>query len=222
VVDAGRAAGVVVLEAFHYPFHPLFGRVVELLAAGAVGEVSHVEAPMRMPAPPDSDPRWVFELAGGSTMDLGCYSIHCARQLGRLLGGEPRIVAASARPRPGAEGVDEALSVELAYPGGATASVGSDMAADDWDFHLTVTGSAGRIHLPDFPRPHENDTLELTVDGSTTVEHLGRRSSYTYQLEGFAAAIRDGAPLPYDDAVAQMMTIDAVYAAAGFPPRPVS
>lgn len=224
VADAARAAGVTVLEAFHYPFHPLFGRVVELLASGAVGEIRHVEAVLRMPAPPDSDPRWSLELAGGATMDLGCYSLHAIRQLGlRLLGGEPSVVSATAVERAGRPGVDESLFVELGYPSGATASGGSDMAAEGWDFHLTVTGSEGVLHVPDFPRPHEDDSLVLRRTGEPeVVERLGSRSSYTYQLEAFAARIRSGTPLPYDvtDTVPQAELVDAVYHAAGLEPRP--
>jgi predicted dehydrogenase len=54
------------------------------------------------------------------------------------------------------------------------------------------------------------------------VEHHGTRSSYTYQLEAFARAVRVGAPLPVDvhDAVANMGLIDACYLAAGLRPRP--
>jgi predicted dehydrogenase len=225
VAEAALDAGVVVLEAFHYPFHPLFLRVCELVAAGAVGEVQHVETLLRMPAPPDGDPRWSLELAGGSTMDLGCYALHCARRLGnRFLGGEPSVVSGSGRERAGRPGVDEALAVELVYPSRATGSAGSDMAAPGtWDFHLTVTGTHGVIHVPDFPRPHEDDSLvRRAADGAETVEHLGHRSSYTYQLEAFAAAVRGVAPLPYDvsDAVSQAELVDAAYRAAGFEPRP--
>jgi predicted dehydrogenase len=225
VVAVARAAGVVVLEAFHYPFHPLFRRVVELVGSGAIGQVQHVETALRMPPPPDSDPRWSLELAGGATMDLGCYALHAQRQLGlRFLGGEPRIVSGSARERAGHPGVDEALSVELAFPSGATGSAGSDMASPDvWDFYLTVTGSEGVLHLPDFPRPHEDDSLVLRRSGEAeVVEHLGSRSSYTYQLEAFAAAVRGVATLPYDvaDTVPQAELIDAAYRAAGLEARP--
>jgi predicted dehydrogenase len=225
VADATQSAGVVVLEAFHYLFHPLFARVCELLERGAVGHVRHVQTLLRMPAPPEDDPRWSLELAGGSTMDLGCYALHCARQLGnRLLGGEPAAVRGTGRERAGQPGVDEALSVELAFPSGATGSAGSDMASGGvWDFHLTVTGTDGVLHVPDFPRPHEDDSLVLrAADGTETVENHGHRSSYTYQLEAFAAAVRGLAPLPYDvtDAVHQAELVDAAYRAAGFQPRP--
>jgi predicted dehydrogenase len=225
VAGAAQDAGVVVLEAFHYPFHPLFQRVCQLVGGGAVGEVRHVETLLRMPAPADDDPRWSLELAGGSTMDLGCYALHCARQLGnRFLGGEPSVVGGSGRARAGRPGVDEALAVELVFPSGVTGSAGSHMSAPGvWDFHLTVTGTEGVLHVPDFPRPHEDDSLLLrTADGTETVEHLGHRSSYTYQLEAFAAAVRGLAPLPYDvsDAVPQAELVDAAYRAAGFEPRP--
>jgi hypothetical protein len=60
-----------------------------------------------------------------------------------------------------------------------------------------------------------------TPDGRR-VEELGRRSSYTYQLEALRAHLRDGASLPIDadDAVANMQLVDDCYRAAGFSPRP--
>jgi predicted dehydrogenase len=160
-------------------------------------------------------------------MDLGCYALHAQRQLGlHFLGGEPRVVSGSGRERAGHPGVDESLSVELAFPSGATGSAGSDMASPDvWDFHLTVTGSEGVLHVPDYPRPHEDDSLVLRRTGEAeVVEHLGSRSSYTYQLEAFAAAVRGEGRLTYDveDTVPQAELIDAAYEAAGFAPRPSS
>lgn len=224
VAKAAVDAGVTVVEAFHYPFHPLFQRVCELVGDGAVGDVEHVETVLRMPAPPEQDPRWSLDLAGGAAMDLGCYALHCARQLGtRFLGGEPTVVSASARERPGRPGVDEALSVDLRFPSGVSGSASCDMDSPGvWDFHLTVTGTEGVIHVPDFPRPHEDDSLVLRrPDGSEHLEHLGRRSSYTYQLEAFAANVRTGGPLVIDvhDTVPQALLLDAAYRAAGLEPR---
>jgi predicted dehydrogenase len=48
-------------------------------------------------------------------------------------------------------------------------------------------------------------------------EQVDRTPSYTYQLEAFLGAVRDGAPVPTDgaDAVATLTVIDALYAAAG-------
>lgn len=228
VVDVARAAGRRVLEAFHYPFHPRHARLLHLLADGAVGEVRHVEAPMRMPDPGPDDPRWRLALAGGSTMDLGCYAFHVGRLIGRAAcGGEPVVEHAVARGRDGTPGVDERLSVEARYPTGATSTLGSDMdSGGTWDFHLTVTGTRGSIRIGDFARPHLDDSLTLRRDGEDdVVECFGTRSSYTYQLEAFAALVREDRPLPYDpehDAVAQAEFIETVYRAAGLAPRPRS
>lgn len=98
-----------------------------------------------MPAPPDDDPRWSLDLAGGAMMDLGCYSISCLRLLGEYAGGEPTVVAATAEERPGRPGVDERLALEVAYPSGAAGSGGADMACAGRNFRLLVTGSAGEV-----------------------------------------------------------------------------
>jgi predicted dehydrogenase len=221
VHEAATRSGVVFMEAFHYPYHPLFRRVVDLLEQRAIGTVQHVETFLGMPAPPDTDPRWSLDLAGGSTMDLGCYALSCAALIGRFAGGPPRVSAGRADERAGAPGVDERLAVELAYPSGATGTAGSDMAFTGWDFHLTVSGTHGAIHVPDFARPHEDDRLILRRDSGEHVERLGSRSSYTYQLEAFAAAVREGAPVTTDAAfsVGTMELIDAAYTAAGLPLR---
>ena len=223
VADEVRAAGTVYLEGFHYPYHPLFLRVRELLADGAVGEVRHVDAPLWMPAPPDADPRWSLDLAGGATMDLGCYSISCLRLLGEHLGGEPRLTTATATERPGRPGVDERLALEVAYPAGATGAGGSDMAYEDGrSFRLLVTGSEGELECPMLFVPHEDDSLVLRRPGhDAVVERLGRRTSYTYQLEAFAAAVRQGAPVVTDAdfSVATMAMVDAAYELAGLAPR---
>jgi predicted dehydrogenase len=118
-----RLTGVVYLEAFHYPYHPFFQRVREIIEAGGVGVIRHIDAPLWMPAPPDDDPRWSLELAGGAMMDLGCNSISCLRLLGEFAGGEPTVVAATAEERPGQPGVDERLTLDVAYPDGAPARV---------------------------------------------------------------------------------------------------
>ena len=56
------------------------------------------------------------------------------------------------------------------------------------------------------------------------MEQLGKRSSYTYQLEAFIARLRNGVPLPIesDDAVATMRLIDECYRGIGLEPRPRS
>ncbi len=220
VVDAARVAGVSVLEGFHYVHHPVMRRLRALLASGELGELRHVESTFTMPPPPDDDPRWSFELAGGALMDLGCYPLHSIRMLG---GGEPTVLSATADERAGHPGVDERVTAELALPGGATGTAVCDMAAEDWCITCRVVGTRGEAVARNVVLPQRDDRVVVTGPSGGRTEHLGTRSTYLYQLEAVRAHLLGGAPFPLapDDPVRTAELIDAVYAAAGLPPRPV-
>ena len=218
-----ETAGIVYLEGFHYPYHPLFLRVREILASGGIGEVRHVEAPLWMPAPPDDDPRWSLALAGGArwtsaaTRSRACDSSAITSAASRTL------VSAAAVERAGRPGVDERLAsrspIRRAPPG---------QAAPTWtyagrNFTLPSPVRRARSSARCSRCPSEDDTLYLAIAAGhdDVVEHLGRRTSYTYQLEAFAAAVRTGAPVvtDIDFSVANMAMIDAAYVMAGMQPR---
>ena len=218
------AGATTFMEAFHYLFHPLTQRLLEVVESGELGRIQRAETMVAIPAPPDGDPRWSLELAGGAVMDLGCYSLHAQRMLGSLLGGSTTVVSASAGTRAGHPDVDEWLSADLALPGGVTGSARCHMAHDQVEMTFRVVGSDGEVVAHNFVQPHLDDRLTVTTGAGSRTEALGRRSSYTYQLEAFAAAVRTGSALPIDaaDAVSNMQLIDAAYQAAGLPPRPTS
>ena len=92
-------------------------------------------------------------------------------------------------------------------------------APDDRDPRWSYELAGGALN---FVEPHQDDRIIVTTANGTRAEALGRRSSYTYQLEAFAARLRDDAPLPTGahDAVASMQLIDDCYRAVGLPPRP--
>ena len=89
------------------------------------------------------------------------------------------------------------------------------------DMSITVTGSRGTAVFADFIHPQDDDRLTLTVDGVERVEALDHRSTYSYQLEAFVAAVREGRPFPTTtaDSVTTMELIDACYERAGLLPR---
>ncbi|WP_329544520.1 Gfo/Idh/MocA family oxidoreductase [Streptomyces sp. NBC_01356] len=222
VREAAAKAGTVFMEAFHYLFHPVTRRLHEILESGELGELRRVETVVAIPAPPDTDPRWSLELAGGAVMDLGCYSLHAVRMLAPWAGGAPRLVSARGGERAGAPGVDEWLDADLAFPGGATGSARCHMAYDELEMSCRIVGSRGEATAPNFVLPHQDDRVVVRTGDGERTERLGTRSSYTYQLDAFAARVREGVPLPLDadDALATMTLIDECYRAAGFEPRP--
>src|SRR6267154_1651697 len=116
------SSGRVVMEAFHYRFHPLAARVRELLDAHTIGRLRHVETWLCFPLPKFSDIRYNHALAGGALMDAGCYAVHMARFLG---GEEPAVVSATAKLHK--PDVDRAMHAELRFPSGHTGTVHCSM-----------------------------------------------------------------------------------------------
>ncbi|WP_460357999.1 Gfo/Idh/MocA family protein [Mycobacterium sp. ZZG] len=214
VAAAAEAAGVTVMEGFHYLFHPVTQRALALAGDGTLGELSRIEVRMGMPTPASGDPRWSLELAGGALMDLGCYGLHILRRF-----GTPSVVSATAVQR--SPGVDERFDAELVFPSGVTGLTANSMVDEEYSFTLRLIGTRAEAFVHDFIKPHGDDRLTLCTEDGTTVESHGTRTSYTYQLEAFADHVRHGAPLPLDtaDAVANMALIDDVYRAAGMNPR---
>jgi predicted dehydrogenase len=222
VRDAAAKAAVVVLEGFHYIFHPVMQRMLDLLDSGEMGDLERVEAVMIIPAPDDDDPRWSLPLAGGALMDLGCYALHAHRMLAPWGGGEPTLVAARGEARDGKPGVDEWLDADLEFPDGPTGSARCNMAGDFERMTLRIVGSRGIATAANFVLPQRDDRIFVATPAGERVEQLGTRPSYTYQLEAFTARLREDEPLPIDadDAVTSMQLIDQCYRAAGFEPRP--
>ena len=217
VATAAEQSGLVVMEAFHYRYHPLFLRALEIVHSGELGKLRRVETALCFPLPRFSDIRYQLDLAGGATMDAGCYAIHMARTLG---GEKPTVASASAKLH--SDQIDRAMTAELRFPAGHVGRITASM----WSSSLLritarVWGDDGRLVIVNPLGPHLWHRLSTTVGGRTRVEHFPRRHTYDYQLEGFCAAVAEGVPTltPPSDSIHNMLVIDAVYRAAGLRPR---
>jgi predicted dehydrogenase len=224
VRDAVAASDVKFMEAFHYRYHPVIARMLEIADSGELGELRYVDVHMSFPLKDMNDPRLNLELAGGATMDVGCYAIHGLRTLGAVAGGEPSVVSASAIEHAGTPGMDETMEADLVYPSGLTAHFVTSFTVPEMNFSMRITGSNGEAFAHNFCVAAIDDRIDVTVGGQTRTEEMGKKSTYTYQLEAFADHIRNDAPIysDADDALVQAEFIDEVYSAAGLPLRPSS
>jgi predicted dehydrogenase len=217
VAELAATSGRVVMEAFHYRYHPLTLRIEEIIASGELGRLERVEAAMCFPLPKFSDIRYDYSLAGGATMDAGCYAVHMARTYG---GENPEVVSAQAKLRD--PQIDRAMTAELRFPGGHTGRVRCSMWSSNLlQFSARVIGDRGELRVLNPVVPQLFHRLSVrSVDGKR-VERFTRRASYAYQLDAFAAAVLHGAPVKTtpEDAVENMTVIDAIYRAAGLPVR---
>lgn len=73
--DAAEAADVPLMEAYWHLFHPRFALVRDLIAAGAVGDVIHVNAGFAHDMDFTGNFREQPALGGGMLLDIGCYPL---------------------------------------------------------------------------------------------------------------------------------------------------
>ena len=222
VRDAAAGTGLVVMEAFHYRYHPLARRMVGVVREGQLGAIERVETSMCFPLPRFGDIRYQYDLAGGALMDAGCYAVHCLRILSP---GEPVVTGARALLSRRDPRVDRAMTAEFTLPGGGTGRIEASM----WSSTLLrirarVIGTRGTMSVFNYATPRLPSRFSLTVDGRRSRERLrlGGEPTYVHQLRAFAGAV-DGRRTnltPPGDSVATMRLIDAIYSAAGLPPRP--
>jgi len=216
MAEVARETGLVLMEAFHYRYHPCFLRALEIVDSGVLGKLERIEARFVIGMPEPADIRMHYETGGGATMDVGCYPISWLRHITRR---EPTVVAATARV--GNPGVDLQLAAEYAFSDGLSAETVGSMCAERFAADMSIRGADGQLRVVNPLAPQFGSRLEISIGAETTVEQPTRRPSYSFQLEAFVAAVRRGTSLPTDaeDAVKQMRIIDAVYRAAGLPPR---
>ena len=226
IADAAAAApDVVVMEAFHWRYHPCAQQIRDIVDSGVLGQLQRIESIFDIPigAIPHTDIRWDLPLGGGSTMDLGCYSIQWARW---AASADPTVMpqvvsATTVSPVPG---IDGSLGAELLWPSGLSAFIHSSMIAkgDKVDARLVVRGSAGEMVVVNPLAPQLGASIKVTTDDGTTLHDVSSSSTYFHQLVAFREAIVNGTPFPttVEDGVRNMEIIDACYRAAGLEPRP--
>ncbi len=220
---AAKRSELVVMEAFHYRYHPLVTRLLEIVATD-LGPIERIETRMCIPMPMRNDIRFQLHLAGGALMDTGCYAVH---QLRTLAGAEPEVVSAEAKLR--SPGVDRWAKAEVAFGDGRTGSVECAL----WSSRLlslgaTVTGERGTMKVLNMTGPqYYHRVVVKTRDPRSGVrerrrERVRGEHTYRYQLDAFAKAVggdRSAVLTPPSDSVANMRVIDDIYRAAGLEPR---
>ena len=210
---AASETGLVLAEAFHYRYHPLAARMKAIVDGGELGAVQHVEAHLCVPLPLPGDIRYRFDLAGGATMDTGCYAINLVRF---LAGDEPEVV--SARARLSSPRVDRAMSADLRFADGRSGRITCSLfSAALLRPTARVRGDRGELAVLNPYAPQLYHRLVVRTPGGRRVERVPGEATYTGQLRAFVGAVRGRAPMPTDptDAIANMRVIDAVYEKSG-------
>ncbi len=219
IVDAGREAGVVIMEAFMYRQHPSWVAVRELVASGRIGRLAAVDSWFSYHLDDPTNIRNIREVGGGALYDIGCYTVNLSRM---LFAGEPASVAATIVRDP-ASGVDILISALLAFPTGVATFTCSTRVEPDQ--RVSIYGTTGRIGIEiPFNIPPDRPTRVFVTAGGdppvapdTEILEFAPADPYGVEADRFAEAVLDGAPLPVsgEDSVANMRVIERLFAAGG-------
>jgi predicted dehydrogenase len=215
IAPLAEGSGLVIMEALHSRYHPMWPRIREHLRSGEIGSIQQANAIFTVPIRNSADIRWRLELGGGALMDLGYYPLNMLR----YLFGEPTVTSATAVD---VSGVDALLTADLAFPDSVAGRLTTSMREEDGiATELRVIGSAGEIYVQMPYHPHMGGLMTITTAAGAVTEEPDPRSTYFFQLLAFRDAVRDGGPILTgpDAATAAMRAVDAIYRAAGMSPR---
>lgn len=221
MVQAAQASGNLLLEAFHYRFHPLFNEVMQLVQAGTIGKLTHLRANFSVRIPYFAGSlRHEAALGGGAMMDLGCYPLHWVRA---VMGTEPEVLSAhciTGSAETGREQIDLTMHARLQFANGCIADIGTSMAehlSRMADTSLLLEGSLGSIEVSGLMAPQEANSIKVITTGAERQYSVPGHSTYYYQLlhvqdcmQGRAKALTGGT-----DAIHNMQLLDQIYQHAG-------
>ncbi len=209
VIALAKRKKIFLMEAMWTRYFPIFGKLRELLAANALGDIRLLQADFAFR--PEYDPQGKLfnpELGGGALMDIGVYPVSLASL---VFGKSPRRILSSAVI--GRTGVDEQAAVILEYPGERQASLTFSFQYAS-PLEANIIGTEGRIRI-ESPWWHPR---ALTIsrpgraDEKITKPYLG--NGYGHEAVEVMDCLRAGRieseRMPLAETLRIMQTLDAI------------
>jgi predicted dehydrogenase len=212
LVDAGkRHPQLKLMEAFMYRHHPQWKRAREIVQSGGIGDLRTIQSFFSYFNVDPKNIRNQPEIGGGVLMDIGCYPISISRF---IYGAEPKRVTGIVEYDPVLK-TDRLASAILDFGRGtSTFSCSTQLVPYQ---RANIFGTTGRVEIEiPFNAPNERPSKmwHQTANGTELIE-FPTCDQYGLQGDAFSRAILDNTPVPtpIEDAVANMLVIEAVFAA---------
>jgi predicted dehydrogenase len=217
---AARENGVCLMEAFAYQHSPYIQALCDEISAGAIGEITYVEAQLVTSDSDVSDPRMRRETNGGAMYDLGVYP---ASFIHRIMGEEPANVRALASFT--SEGVDFHTTAYLEYANGAKATLicGMDLVREPWTAidSFRIYGTKGSIEPVRFAFNAQGPLVYKirTFDGSVKEKRVVETpNNYRLEIEQLGRCIEEGETpaVSAEFSLAHVRTVERILKAIGY------
>ena len=208
-----RECGRPLLEAMWTRFLPATRQAAEWVGNGVIGEPSRVVSSFGFHTEFDPDHRlYNPELAGGSLLDIGCYTLSLASLVfgERVTGGGIPVIQVRSELAP--SGVDRHCDVVLRFGDGAEAHLVSSISRST-SSTAVIQGGKGRIVIPEFWRAQQV-RLECEAKEVAALESPFHCNGYEYQALEMGRMIREGdleSPLlPHAESIGLLELMDEI------------
>jgi predicted dehydrogenase len=213
MIAACRDHRVKLMIAYRLHFEPINLKVVDLVRRGRIGVPKFFNSSFAMRVR-ENDIRTRKKMGGGTLYDIGVYCINAARYLFRAEPSEVVAIAVNSGVSKLSE-IDESTGALLRFSGGRVAAfVTSFNAADVASYR--IVGTKGQLHVNPAYEYAEGLGYELTIDGKTTRQRIGRRDQFAPELLYFSDCIeKDRIPEPSgEEGLQDVRIVEALYRSA--------
>ncbi|GCE11760.1 aldo/keto reductase [Tengunoibacter tsumagoiensis] len=222
IVEAAQRNNVFLMEAFMYRCHPQIARLVELVQAGAIGEVRVIEASFAFQAGFNPESRlFSNELGGGGILDVGCYCTSLARLVAGAATGKPFAEPTKVRATGyvGKSNVDEYTTASLSFPGNIVAQLLTGVSVNA-DNTVCIYGSEGSIFLPNPWVPSGETKIIVRHKGVAQAEEIiipDAGDLYGLEADTVARylAEKQSPTMSWEDTLGNLRTLDQWRSAIG-------
>ena len=212
MVEAARAAGVLLGVAQVFRFEESTRRFRERVAAGDIGRPIFARSEFSYPGMSHAR-AWLCNRSiagGGPIADVG---VHCIDALRYILQDEPQMVGAFGYGDEHSGDVEAAAAMTLEFRRRTLATVLVSTRAL-YRTPLEIVGDAGVIRADDAFNVEHPIRIKVWRDGKLAAEEtVSNRLAYAMQVDAFAAAVegREAFPVPGEEGWRNQIILDAAY-----------
>jgi predicted dehydrogenase len=196
-------------------FSPLVNRMREIIASGALGQVTYAKANFIYDARL-SHRTWLYDrhvAGGGPVFDIG---IHCIDTLRYVLADEVTETTAILEPLPTEMRTEASAQVSLRFSRGTIGSVYCSYAAPVRRKQIEIQGTEGSLRADDFTVGSQTTELVIAlgtdaVPGNLTTEQCAVPNLYVEEIAHFCDCIRNHRPSlsPGENGLANQRILDS-------------
>jgi predicted dehydrogenase len=209
---AQRHPHLKVMEAFMYRHHPQWKLAQQLVNQGEIGELRSIHTFFNYYLPDPNNVRNIADIGGGGLLDVGCYAVSLSRL---IFASEPRRAFAALDIDPQFK-TDRLASGILEFDRGIASFTCATQLSHFQQVQILGTTGRVMIEIPFNPPTDRPTRVNLYNAAGHQLYEIDLCDHYTIQGDLFSYAILEDQPVPtpLEDAIANMVAIDALFLSA--------